>query len=160
MVPDPVPAGQLPLVLWVTDPRQTEEQIRPVAARLAARGYEVITADFSKKPVSSALYRWKSVLNGGILPVEDYSMLLMQTIARYRSLLLLYGNSAVDSGRPVFIAGEGLGCEAVVAVVGCYAQTAPDDVMKIEGVRKIDVIKLENVIYDGIVDYTSQVLGK
>lgn len=118
MVPDHVPAGQLPFVLWVTDPRQTEEQIRPVAARLAARGYEVITADFSKKPVSSALYRWKSVLNGGILPVEDYSMLLMQTIARYRSLLLLYGNSAVDSGRPVFIAGEGLGCEAVVAVAG------------------------------------------
>ena len=32
--------------------------------------------------------------------------------------------------------------------------------MKIEGVRKIDVIKLENVIYDGIVDYTSHVLGK
>ena len=32
--------------------------------------------------------------------------------------------------------------------------------MKIEGIKKIDVIKLENVIYDGIVDYTSHVLGK
>ena len=32
--------------------------------------------------------------------------------------------------------------------------------MKIEGIKKIDVIKLDNVIYDGIVDYTSHVLGK
>lgn len=36
----------LPLVLWVTDGRTSASRVRPVAARLASLGYEVVVADF------------------------------------------------------------------------------------------------------------------
>lgn len=97
---------ELPLVLWVTDGRTTVSRVRPVAARLASLGYEVVVADFHCGLFSSFWLR----LEGLFLPDKFQGRLATlgrEASLQYGALLDYFGGERALAGRKVFLLGDG-----------------------------------------------------
>lgn len=96
----------LPLVLWVTDGRTSASRVRPLAARLASLGYEVVVADFHCGLFSSFWLR----LEGLFFP--DKFQGRIPTLGReasfqYGALLDFFGGERALADRKVFLLGDG-----------------------------------------------------
>ena len=104
----------LPLVLWVTDGRTSASRVRPVAARLASLGYEVVVADFQCGLFSSFWFRFE-----GLFFPEEFQKRI-PTLGReasfqYGALLDYFGGERALAGRQVFLLGEGYTGQGVLA---------------------------------------------
>lgn len=132
-------SSSLPLVLWVTDGRTTARRVRPLAAELAALGYEVVVADFNQGLISS----FKTRLNGIFFLDkfhEGVARLTRESSLQYGALLDYFGGSRALSQRRVLLLGDGYsgqGAEATSLlndfIEGVYVVSSPEENTKIEG---------------------------
>lgn len=99
-------ATDLPLVLWITDRRTTADRVRPVAAELAALGYEVVVADFNQDIPGSFASRLKAIFS----PQEfqkEVDTWVRESSFQYGALIECLGGKGAMEDRVVFFLGDG-----------------------------------------------------
>lgn len=110
-----------PLVLIVTDPRETVDRVRPFVAQLASLGYDVVVADFEPSVFKSMASRFQAMVAPERF-FSDWQHFVRVATVQYGILMDLFGKSAAESGRPVFLMADGLCADAVPVVSELYPE--------------------------------------
>lgn len=96
----------LPIVIYVTDPRTTCRRAETWASKIADYGYEVIVADYNVNVFSSLINRWKGVKKPEEFTVKN-SKLSYKRLMEYKAVIKMLEETETQN-RPVFLLGDGL----------------------------------------------------